>query len=161
MDEQTSPAPESAIPKPNPVAEVTPEAEQSPVESLAPEAQTAQTVGSEPLGEPTPVSEGAVASAQAPEVPTATPAPIIIPAPQSRLRDFLALARANIQGRKTKKLEKIMELLNKKETITNDEVEKLLHVSDATATRYLSALEKQGKIKQSGTTGKGVTYTKN
>ncbi|MDO8553056.1 MAG: hypothetical protein Q7S01_06080 [bacterium] len=37
---------------------------------------------------------------------------------------------------------------------------KLLHVSDATATRYLTALEKDGKIKQVGKTGMGVVYTK-
>ena len=54
-----------------------------------------------------------------------------------------------------------MTLFLKKSKITNDEVEKFLHVSDATATRYLSILEKEGKIKQLGKTGKGVTYTKN
>jgi predicted HTH transcriptional regulator len=32
--------------------------------------------------------------------------------------------------------------------------------SDATATRYLSQLEKEGKIKQSGKTGKGVSYSR-
>jgi len=50
--------------------------------------------------------------------------------------------------------------LNSKNKITNDEVEKLLHVSDATATRYLSALEKENKIKQVGKTGTGVAYSK-
>ena len=44
--------------------------------------------------------------------------------------------------------------------VTNDEVEKLLHVSDATATRYLSALEKEGRIRQVGKTGHGVVYSK-
>jgi len=53
-----------------------------------------------------------------------------------------------------------MEALNTKGKITNDEVEKLLHVSDATATRYLSALEKEGKIQQVGKTGKAVEYTR-
>ena len=38
-----------------------------------------------------------------------------------------------------------MQALNLKNKITNDEVEKLLHVSDATATRYLSALEKEAQ----------------
>ena len=50
--------------------------------------------------------------------------------------------------------------LTTKTKITNDEVEKLLHVSDATATRYLSALEKENKIKQVGKTGHGVVYSK-
>ena len=49
---------------------------------------------------------------------------------------------------------------NKHYWVGNDEVEKLLHVSDATATRYLSVLEREGKIKQLGKTGKGVVYTK-
>ena len=53
-----------------------------------------------------------------------------------------------------------MEALNTKNQITNDEVEKLLHVSDATATRYLSVLEKEGKVKQVGKTGIGVVYEK-
>ena len=41
-----------------------------------------------------------------------------------------------------------------------DQVGELLHVSDATATRYLEILEKENKIKQVGKTGKGVSYTK-
>jgi len=64
------------------------------------------------------------------------------------------------QERVKKKLEKIIEFLNTKGKITNDEVEKLLHVSDATATRYLSILEKEGKIKQEGRTGKSVSYSR-
>ena len=53
-----------------------------------------------------------------------------------------------------------MTLFLKKSKITNDEIEKFLHVSDATATRYLSQLEKEGKIKQNGKTGKRVFYSK-
>jgi predicted HTH transcriptional regulator len=69
-------------------------------------------------------------------------------------------ARVAIQDRKRKKRDKIMQALTTKGKITNDEVEKVLHVSDATATRYLSALEKEGKIKQVGKTGTGVVYSK-
>lgn len=69
-------------------------------------------------------------------------------------------ARATIQERRRKKLEKILEALAVKGKITNDEVEKLLRVSDATATRYLSTLEKEGKIQQVGKTGKSVEYRK-
>lgn len=64
------------------------------------------------------------------------------------------------QERVKNKLEKIIEFLNTKTTITNDEVEKLLHVSDATATRYLEQLEKEGKVKQSGRTGQSVSYSR-
>jgi len=53
-----------------------------------------------------------------------------------------------------------MTLFLKQSKITNDEVEKFLHVSDATASRYLSQLEKEGKIKQHGKTGAGVSYSR-
>jgi hypothetical protein len=78
----------------------------------------------------------------------------------SLARELLITARNAIQFRKSKKLDKIMSLFLQQSKITNDEVEKLLHVSDATATRYLSQLEKEGKIKQSGKTGKGVSYSR-
>jgi Fic family protein len=46
----------------------------------------------------------------------------------------------------------------KKETITNDDVQAMLAVSDATAERYLQELETAGKIVQVGRTGKTVSY---
>lgn len=49
---------------------------------------------------------------------------------------------------------------NKKEgKITNNDVEKMLGVSDATATNYLEELEQEGKIVQQGKTGRSVFYT--
>ena len=104
---------------------------------------------SEPI---TPESPSAVASA---------PAPVILQTGiLHAVRDVLVKARVAIQDHKRKKRDKIMQALNTKNKITNDEVEKLLHVSDATATRYLSALEKENKIKQVGKTGHGVVYSK-
>jgi Fic family protein len=44
--------------------------------------------------------------------------------------------------------------------ITNNDIEKLLGISDATATRYLDELEKEGLIRQVGKTGGGVYYEK-
>jgi len=72
------------------------------------------------------------------------------------------LEKANLtrQNKKREKIDEILDLFAKQTNLTNDEVEKLLHVSDATATRYLETLEKEGKIKQVGKTGKGVTYEK-
>jgi len=78
----------------------------------------------------------------------------------SLARELLITARNAIQFRKRKKIDHVMSLFLQKSKITNDEVEKFLHVSDATATRYLSQLEKEGKIKQSGKTGKGVSYSR-
>ena len=79
---------------------------------------------------------------------------------QSFIHGLLEKAKLAIQSRKRIKLDKIMNLFAKQTNITNDEVEMYLHVSDATATRYLSILIKEGKIKQEGKTGKGVLYTK-
>lgn len=111
----------------------------------------------EPIPTPTP--------APVPETPKTEPAkeeplPVIAPVAKSRFRELFAKAREVIQFRKRKKLDRLMTLFLKKPQITNDDVEKLLHVSDATAGRYLSILEKEGKIKRSGKTGKGVTYSR-
>jgi predicted HTH transcriptional regulator len=137
------------------------EAETSPnpteTESTS-EPLTAHMGRSEPLGESDPPPSVAEASAMTPQV-----ANVSAPSQSAQVfvgKDILVKARATIQNRKRVKLEKILEHLNAKNHITNDEVEKLLHVSDATATRYLSQLEGEGKIKQIGTTGKAVMYTK-
>lgn len=44
--------------------------------------------------------------------------------------------------------------------ISNDDVRKMIGVSDATAVRYLDELEKEGAIKQVGKTGRAVYYQK-
>lgn len=56
--------------------------------------------------------------------------------------------------------EKVMSLIRVKGEVTNDDVQKALGVSDATATRYLDALQKSGDIEQVGDTGAGVVYRK-
>ena len=108
-----------------------------------------------------PESEPIESTPEPPSAAASAPAPVIA---QTGIlhsaREFLGKAQIAIQARKRKKRDKIMQALTAKTKITNDEVEKLLHVSDATATRYLSALEKEGKIKQIGKTGHGVVYSK-
>ena len=59
---------------------------------------------------------------------------------------------------KRKHLGKILEVLEAQSQITNNEVEKICGVSNATAERYLDELEKEGKIKQVGKTGRDVFY---
>ena len=44
--------------------------------------------------------------------------------------------------------------------ITNDQVQKLVNVSDSTATRYLDELEEENLIRQVGPEGKYVYYEK-
>lgn len=80
--------------------------------------------------------------------------------PRSIAAALLLKARQVIQKRREKKLDKVMTLFLKKNAITNDDLEKLLHVSDATATRYLSELVKQGRIRRDTKLGSGVRYVK-
>ena len=59
---------------------------------------------------------------------------------------------------KEKNLRRAREYLEGREEVRNDEIEKLLGVSDATATRYLDDLEREGALKQIGRTGRFVRY---
>jgi len=128
--------------------------EEIPEPAQNPETQTAQIPVNEPLA-----SEPEVKSEPVKPEPQIFSQPILEPK-ISLARELLVKARNMIQFRKRKKLDKILTLFAKQTKITNDEVEKFMHVSDATATRYLSQLEKEGKIKQSGKTGKSVFYSK-
>lgn len=73
-------------------------------------------------------------------------------------REKIVVYKTGQQKKKQENKNKIVNLLKEKNKITNNDIEKLLGVSDATATRYLDELEKQGKIKQVGKTGKYVYY---
>ncbi|MBU1180252.1 DeoR family transcriptional regulator [Patescibacteria group bacterium] len=64
------------------------------------------------------------------------------------------------QGKeKAQKLKELLKFIVEKKKVSNNEVEKFLKVSDATATRYLDELEKSGKIEQLGK-GRSVYYIK-
>ena len=140
-----------------------------------PETQTAQIPPndplkseSEPLGEPETKSvsnHGRMSEAKS-EPEKIISIPVII-SNKNKVLKLLNKAKLAIQFRKRKKLDKIMTLFDKNKNgstgspqVTNDEVEKFLHVSDATAERYLNILEKENKIKQVGKTGKAVIYQK-
>jgi hypothetical protein len=104
-------------------------------EVIQPKTKTAQMAGNEPLD-------------------------IVEEEKTKKREENLKLANEKRQSKKREKINEILNLFSEKSEIMNDEVEKLLHVSDATATRYLETLEKEGKIKQVGKTGKGVVYEK-
>lgn len=74
----------------------------------------------------------------------------------------LSTARKKVLGKAGKRKEeskrKILKLFTKQERVTNNDVEKLLGVSDATATNYFDELEKEGAVVQQGITGRGVFY---
>lgn len=163
---------------PEPVLETPPETEIELTEVTS-ETETAQMGGNDPLVETSSsaMNEGAGATAEAPEVLGPIPTKEEEKSQtrkdeheeksvkkersiKEKLELLRQMAHATITLRREKKYVKIMELFAKQTAIKNDEVEKLLHVSDATATRYLAELEKRGKLKQVGTTGCGVSYIK-
>lgn len=138
------PVPEPApIATPEPIPEPIPPQAEAPV---PPEPTTAHIPANEPIASTPP---------PLPQATTSVVAPIL-----NYARDLAVKARAVIQGRKRKKLDKILEAVTRHGSTTNDQVEKFLHVSDATATRYLAQLEKEGKIIQVGKTGKSVRYVR-
>lgn len=55
---------------------------------------------------------------------------------------------------------RILGILETQTPLTNNHIEQLLGISDATATRYLDELEKEGKVRQVGKTGRHVYYEK-
>lgn len=166
------------LPAPETQAPIEPVSASSEVETPVSETQTAQMGGSEPLGSETePINEATPDSvkAESDAEPTNTETTVVsepvqvaeaklpqVPSIFSRegARAVIAKAQEAIQFGKRKKLDRVMSLFAKRTNITNDEVEKLLHVSDATATRYLEILKKENKIKQTGKTGKAVSYSK-
>lgn len=78
---------------------------------------------------------------------------------------YIARRKANIgfvteqSAKKTENKQKILAFVQEHVQIKNDDVEKLAGVSNATAERYLSELEKEGKLTQHGKIGQGVFYT--
>jgi hypothetical protein len=66
------------------------------------------------------------------------------------IRALLAKAQAKIQSNKQKKLDKIILFAQKKKIIANEDVQKLLHISSATATRYLVKLVQQDRLARVG-----------
>ncbi len=62
--------------------------------------------------------------------------------------------------KKQQNIKQIKEYLRWNDVITNNEVEKLVGVSDATATRYLEELELFGVVRQVGKEGSAVHYKK-
>ena len=57
--------------------------------------------------------------------------------------------------------ENILAFLEMHDKIQNNDVEKIAGVSNATSERHLSELENEGKLKQHGTIGQNIFYTKN
>ena len=157
--------PESSQPNGSTPVDLSPEAPESPISVPAPIPVESQNGGvNEPESEvpealneaPTPEPIQPVSTQSTPSAPAAlTPQ-----APQSQspaqqdqtgfIRALLAKAQAKIQFNKQKKLDKIILFAQKRKIIANEDIQKLLHVSSATATRYLVKLVQQGRFARVG-----------
>ncbi len=144
------------------------------VEIMAPVQQSVESESVIEKKEEIPVAKPLVETSQPEPTPTTPPQaePVQEP-PQPQIQErivyktdpniiqkLLVKARAKIQERKQKKLDKIMTLFEAKPQITNKDIQKLLRISRVSAFRYFNILEKQNRIKQVGNTGKSVFYTK-
>src|SRR3989344_3180944 len=111
---------------------------------------------SPPADTPAPIVEPPSPAVEPPPPIETPPAPAIpepVIAPPIPLPDISARqAKGRVtQTRKTlERLEKILAFAKTRKQITNDDIQKLLRVSYATATRYLARLVKEGKLRREG-----------
>ena len=110
---------------------------------------TDETLISEPT-QPTPVQYVPAPASAPSQSETAQPS---APTQQNQvgfIHSLLIKAQAKIQSNKQKKLNEIIQLAQKKQIIKNEDVQKLLRISSATATRYLVKLVQQGRLTRVG-----------
>ncbi len=60
--------------------------------------------------------------------------------------------------RKNANRDRALALLRERGELSNEEIRKHLGVSRRSAVRYLDDLEREGKVEQVGSSGRGVTY---
>jgi len=157
--------PESSQPNGSTPTDLPPEAPESPISAPAPipvedqnggvnqpENEVSEAPKEAPILEPVqPVPTQSVPSAPAAQTPQAPQSQS--PAQQDQtgfIHALLARAQAKIQSNKQKKLDKIILFAQKKKIIANEDIQKLLHVSSATATRYSVKLVQQGRLLRVG-----------
>jgi hypothetical protein len=125
-----------------------PESE-APEEPISAPDEPKTPVDGQPISEPVQPAPVQSAPISAPTAQTSL-APQTQPSAQqnqtSFIRALLAKANAKLGSNRQKKLDKIMLTAQKKEFITNEQAQELLHCSDATATRYLAKLVQQGRL---------------
>ena len=126
-----------------PVPEETPVAAAPPQAPPPTQADTlTSTFESAPSAQtPTPTDSSATTHSLQASVPTSA---------QLNIKDLQGAANAKIQSNKREHLEKIVAFARHKKSITNNDVQILLRVSDATSTRYLLELVKAGRLKRVG-----------
>lgn len=72
----------------------------------------------------------------------------------------LAEYNQKLQEKKNQAKSKILEMFNEREKINSQEASKALGISNVSARRYMDELEHEGKLKQTGVSGKKVFYSK-
>jgi hypothetical protein len=153
--------PESSQPNGSKPTDLPPEAPESPINAPAPISVESQNGG---VNQPESEVVEAPKEPQIEAVSVTSVQPVSAPAlltpvtsqPQSLaqqdqtgfIRALLAKANAKLHSNRQKKLDNLMLMAQKKKIITNDDVQKLLRVSDATATRYLVKLVQQGRLER-------------
>jgi hypothetical protein len=155
--------PESSQPNGSMPTDLPPEAPESPTSDIPTTPVESQNGGAnEPESKPVePSKEPQIEAVSAsPAQSVSAPAPQTLVASQSQslaqqdqtgfIRALLAKANAKLHSNRQKKLDNLMLMAQKKRIITNDDVQKLLRVSDATATRYLVKLVEQGRLARAG-----------
>ena len=150
--------PESSQPNGYTPIDLPSDAPESPISVPAPIPVESQNGGiNQPESE---VPEASILESVQASAPASAPALQTSPTPQPQspaqqdqtgfIRALLAKAQAKIQSNKQKKLDKIIQYAQKKKIIANEDIHKLLHVSSATATRYLVKLVQQGRLARIG-----------
>ena len=75
-----------------------------------------------------------------------------------KVKELLQKANEKRKQNKEDNLNRVLGFAKDKKVITNDDVRDFLHVSQSTATNYLSQLVKSGKLKREGIRG-GTKYS--
>jgi len=149
ISEPTEPVPEA--PQASSEDQLTSTTEESPIEPTVPENSSSSETVTPESDQPETIQSVSPQSAPTPLTPIA---PQTQPSAQQDqtgfIRALLAKAQAKIQSNKQKKLEKIILFAQKKKILANEDVQKLLHISSATATRYLVKLVQQGHLARVG-----------
>lgn len=139
-------APESSTDAPTPVPVEDQNVWVNTSQSNAPETPISEPVQTDST-QPAPASASAAQTSPAPQPESpAQPPQAPIQDQTSFIHALLAKANARLGLNRQKKLDKIIQLAQKRGAVTSESVQDLLHCSDATATRYLSKLVKQNRL---------------
>src|SRR3989344_799688 len=152
-----NPAPQEPVAVPENIPQLSPEASAGKAETQLTESTPTQEITT-PESYPQIFTEPDITITKTPDTVTITEimepkAPVPEPTKpdqKSFLKSLLPKLKEKLSFRTEKRLSKIIELARKNGEIQNDEVEKLLHVSDASASRYLSKLVQRGNLRVSG-----------